>query len=122
MGHPDGFVYQRPSAICRVPILQRRQPPAVTASPPMQIPVVRIQSEEEEGDQWVGSLPTPPAGPPPQTTQAAAAAPAPGATASAEATTANDEMTRKMAVMKIKMGSIHIHMTTTKTFFTCPPK
>ena len=93
-------------------ILQKQQPPPIAvvaaASPPMKIPVVRIQSEEgEEGEQWVGSIPTPP------TLEITQQQPAVGAEMAASAaptatTTANDEMAKKMAVMKIKQGSIHI--------------
>ena len=100
---PDFYNEAEEAAAARV--LQRQQPPAPApppmavsaASPPMRIPVVRIQSEEEDGDQWVGSLPTPPT---PETTQQPMAA--------ASSTTANDEMAKKMAVMKIKQGGIPI--------------
>ena len=83
-------------------IQRQPQPPAAAsaASTPMRIPVVRIQSEEEDaGEQWVGSLPTPPAPEPVQ--QQSVAAP------STTTATADDEMVKKMAVMKIKQGGHH---------------
>ena len=82
-------------------IQRQPQPPAAAsaASTPMRIPVVRIQSEEDAGEQWVGSLPTPPAPEPVQ--QQSVAAP------STTTATADDEMVKKMAVMKIKQGGHH---------------
>ena len=94
-------------------IQRQPQPPAAAASAastPMRIPVVRIQSEEEDaGEQWVGSLPTPPTPEPVQ--QQSVAAP------STTTATADDEMVKKMAVMKIKQGGHHTVCDEPKTNF-----
>ena len=92
--------------------IQRQPQPsaaASAASTPMRIPVVRIQSEEDAGEQWVGSLPTPPTPEPVQ--QQSVAAP------STTTATADDEMVKKMAVMKIKQGGHHTVSVEPKTNF-----